>query len=95
MLLFRSSRLEVFCKKGVLGNFVKFTGKHLYQSLFFNKEALAQVFSSEFCEISKNTVFYRTPLVAASNNFPYYFSKVLRAFIFWKADFVNDSDFDW
>ena len=26
-------------KKGVLTNFVKFTGKHLYQSLFFNKTA--------------------------------------------------------
>ena len=27
----------VFYKKGVLRNFVKFTGKHLCQSLFFNK----------------------------------------------------------
>ena len=35
----RSSRPEVFCKKGVLGNFAKFTGKHLCQSLFFNKVA--------------------------------------------------------
>ena len=26
-------------KKGVLRNFTKFTGKHLYQSLFFNKVA--------------------------------------------------------
>ena len=32
----RSSRSEVFCKKGGLRNFVKFTGKHLCQSLFFN-----------------------------------------------------------
>ena len=30
------------------------------------KETLAQVFSCEFCEISKNTYFYRTLLVAAS-----------------------------
>ena len=29
----------MFCKKGVLKNFVKFTGKHLCQSLFFNKVA--------------------------------------------------------
>ena len=29
----------VFCKKGVLRNFAKFTGKHLCQSLFFNKVA--------------------------------------------------------
>ena len=35
----RSSRPVVFCKKGVLENFAKFTGKHLYQSLFFNKVA--------------------------------------------------------
>ena len=34
---YRSSRPEVFCKKGVLRNFAKFTGKHLCQSLFFNK----------------------------------------------------------
>ena len=33
---------------------------------FIKKETLAQVFSYEFCEISKNTFFRRTPLVAAS-----------------------------
>ena len=37
--LFRSSRPEVFCKKSVLKNFTKFTGKHLCQRLFFNKVA--------------------------------------------------------
>ena len=36
---YRSSRPEVFCKKGVLKNFAKFTGKHLCQRLFFNKVA--------------------------------------------------------
>ena len=65
----KNSCPEVFCKKRVLRNFTDFTGKHLCQSLFFNKvaslrpeacnfikkEALAQVFFSEFCEISKNT----------------------------------------
>ena len=45
-------------KKGVLRNFAKFTGKHLRQSLFLNKVAGT-------AEISKNTFFYRTPLVAA------------------------------
>ena len=35
----RSNRPEVFCKKGVLRNFAKFTGKHQCQSLFFNKVA--------------------------------------------------------
>ena len=56
-------------KIDVLKNFAKFTGKHLYQSLFFNKvadlrpvtllkkKALAQVFSCKFCEILKNTFF--------------------------------------
>ena len=33
---------------------------------FIKKWTLAQVFSSEFCEISKNTFCYRTPPVAAS-----------------------------
>ena len=35
----RSSRPDVFCEKSVLRNFAKFTGKHLCQSLFFNKVA--------------------------------------------------------
>ena len=49
---FRNSCPEVFSKKGVLKNFPKFTGKHLCQSLFFNKGAtLLYVFSCEFCEI--------------------------------------------
>ena len=30
------------------------------------KETLAQVFSCEFCEISKDTFFHRKPPVAAS-----------------------------
>ena len=36
----RNSHPEVFYKKGVLRNFEKFTGKHLCQSLFFDKVAL-------------------------------------------------------
>ena len=36
---FRSSCQEVFYKQVVLRNFVKFTGKHLFQSLFLNKVA--------------------------------------------------------
>ena len=52
----RISRPEVFCKKGVLRNFAKFTGKHMCQNLFFikvaglsvqlyEKKTLAEVFS--------------------------------------------------
>ena len=55
----------MFYKKGVLKNFTKFTGKFLYQGLFFKKvaglackfikkETLAQVLSREFYEIFKN-----------------------------------------
>ena len=35
----KSSRPEVFCKKGVLRNFAKFTGKHQCQSHFLNNVA--------------------------------------------------------
>ena len=35
----RSSVPEVFCKNGVLRNFTKAKGKHLCQSVFFNKVA--------------------------------------------------------
>ena len=36
---YRSSRLEVFCRRGVLRNLEKITGKLLCQSLLFNKVA--------------------------------------------------------
>ena len=39
MYLFQKQPPEVLYKKGVLRNFSKFTGKHLCQSLFFNKVA--------------------------------------------------------
>ena len=53
--IYRSSRPELFCRKGVLRNFAKFTG-----------ENLAHVFSCEFYKTSKNTSFYRAPSVADS-----------------------------
>ena len=60
----------MFCEKDVFRNFTKFKGKHLCQSLFFNKKkTLAQVFFCEFCEISKNILFYRQALVAASGHY--------------------------
>ena len=61
-----SSRPTVFCKKGVLKNFAKVTGKNLRQGLFLNKVTLAQVLSCEFYKTFKSTVFYRTPPVFAS-----------------------------
>ena len=79
---FRSSCPEVICKRGVFWNFAKFTGKHLWQNLFFIKAAglslqlyqkrdpgtdvFHRVFFCEYCGIFKNSRFYRTPLVAAS-----------------------------
>ena len=38
----RSIHSELFCKKTVLKNFAKFTGKHLRRSLFFNKVEVLQ-----------------------------------------------------
>ena len=41
--------------KVVLRNFAKFTGEHLCQNLqIYQKETMAQVFSCDFCEVSKN-----------------------------------------
>ena len=93
----RSIRPDVFCKVGVLRNFSKFTGKHLCQSLFFNKvaglrpkacnfikrETLAQVLSCELWEICKNIFFYRTPPVAVSVRTRYFnFTKQIKDFFF-------------
>ena len=74
----RSIRQEVFYKKGVLRNFARITGKHRARVSFLiklqaacnfiRKETLAQVFSYEICEISKNIFSYRTPPVAASTS---------------------------
>ena len=47
---------------GVLKNFTIFTRKYLSQSLFIEKEALAQVFSCEFC---KNILFTEHLLTTA------------------------------
>ena len=63
----RSSRPNVFCKKGVLKNFTKFTGKHLCQSLFFNKVADLR---RETCNFIKKIIWHR--------DFPVNFAKFLR-----------------
>ena len=61
---FRSSRPEVFCKKGVLENFAKFTEKHLCQSLL--KRLRHRCFPVNFAKFLTTPFFYRTPPVAAS-----------------------------
>ena len=59
-------------KKGVLRIFPKFTGRRLYQCLrpatLLKKETLAQAFSCEFCEISKNSFFMEHLLTIAPIN---------------------------
>ena len=72
-IFFQKQPPEVFCRKDVLRNFAKFTGKHLRQSFFFNKIAglrLATLlkkrlwyrcFPVDFVKFLK-TPFYRTPL---------------------------------
>ena len=64
-MVIKAATGEFLFKKGFLKNVAKFKGKHLCQSLFFNKVAalsatllkkviLAQMFSSEFCKNFKN-----------------------------------------
>ena len=67
----------MFCKNGVVRNLAKFTGNTCARVSFFDKvaglraailckkKALAQMFSCEFCEISKDTFIHRRLLVAA------------------------------
>ena len=70
--MFKTSRPDVFCKKGVLRNFTKFTGKHLCQSLFFHKVAglgpatLLKKRLWHRCFPVSFVKFLRTPLVATS-----------------------------
>ena len=56
--LIRKQPLEVFCRKiDVLRNFLKFTGKHLCWSLFFNKVAgLWPEFGITYSESTKKTI---------------------------------------
>ena len=67
-IYFRSSHWRCSIKKVVLKNFAKFTGKYRARASFwmklqasglqlYLKKTLTQVFSCEFCQISKNTFF--------------------------------------
>ena len=70
---YRSSHQSCSLIIGVLRNFAKFTGKHLCQTLsepqacnFIKNETLAQMFSCEFCKISKITFFTKHLRTTAS-----------------------------
>ena len=60
--IFKSSRAEVLCKNCVFRNFAKFTGKHLCQSLFFNKVAgfWFQVFPVNFAKFLRTLFLTNT-----------------------------------
>ena len=71
---FRSSHMRCYIKKGVLRDFTKFLGKHLCQSLFFNKVAglrpatllkkrlWHRCFPVIFMEFVRTHFFQRTPV---------------------------------
>ena len=67
----RGSHLEVFCKKGALKNFAKFTGKHLFQSLFF----FTKVADLRPATLFKKRLWHRC--------FPVNFEKFLRTLFFY------------
>ena len=65
----RRSRSQIFFKIGVLRNFAKFAGKHLIQSIFFNKvadprsELRQRCFPVNFAKFLRTLFFYRTTTV--------------------------------
>ena len=84
--LSRSSLPEVFCEKGALRNFPKFTGKQLCQSLFLielqaplatllKKRLWHRCFPVNFAKFLK-TPFYGAPLVVASDCPRFFFVKM-------------------
>ena len=86
----RSSHQRCSVKKGVVRNFAKFTGKDLFQGLFFNRGTLAQLFSCQFCKIFMNT-FLQNTSGGCFYNFCWrmeYFFTELSAEHYWKKEFM-------
>ena len=52
---FQKQSSGVFCEKGVLKNYAKFTGKHMCHSLFFNKVAGLRPFLVNFVKFLRTT----------------------------------------
>ena len=103
MILNRSSHQRCSIKKGVLKNFSRFTWKDPCQNLFLIKiqalgrrpatllkKRLVQVFSCEFCEISKNTFFTEQLWMAASNYTPWPKQEKNETPLFW-----DEVTFEW
>ena len=96
----RSSRLKVLCRKGIFRHFSQNSQENTCARVsiliklqascnFIKKETLAQVFSCEFCESSKNTTFYRTPPVAAFQEYQY-FHHIETCQLVYSANQLND-----
>ena len=66
----------MFCKKSILRNFAKFTGKHLCQSLFFNKNLRPQ-----------HAILLKKRLL--HKRFPVNFAKFLRTHFLQKTSACN------
>ena len=87
----RSSPSEVSCKRAILRNFAKFTGKHLYQSLFFNKVAglrpatllkkrlwhRCKCFSADFAK------FLRAPLLQNTSGGCFSKASMVNSYVLW------------
>ena len=71
--IYKSSHQTCSIRKGVLRNFTKFTRKHLYQSLFFNKVADLQPWVCSFIKKRLHLTF-----LLHHSCFPMKFSKFLR-----------------
>ena len=80
--IFRSSRPEVFYKKGVLRNFTKFKGKHLCQNPFFKKRIWRRCFPVNFSKFLR-TPFYIEHLRTTASEY----SKAMHTVIPWNKCF--------
>ena len=78
---YRCSRPEVFCKKSVLRNFTKSTGKHLCQRLFFNK--VAGLNFEKFLRALFFTKYLRWLLLMVPNGRCYYTETVILTWYFY------------
>ena len=58
---------EVFCEKGVLRNFPKFTEKHLCRSLYFNKVAGLALFTEHLWTTASGVVFHKLVILNLPN----------------------------
>ena len=84
---YKSSHSQIFFNIDVLKN-VNFIST-LFQ--LYWKETPTQVFSYEYCDIFKNSLFYRTPLVAASaiTTSGTHGKRKLKRFLFFSFFFFN------